>query len=162
MSRWLCWLRFQIMTEIKFAGDELQQVELQLEPGWAWLITPQGILLNKRMARNVYWLFLSESVGLGSRMVGDLIPSGSQATSSQPANQAGFRLSASQLRNQTVSKYPPKPSSSSDQPSSKAGAPQSPSSCSQPRRPPNKSAANKSKVCCKYSENFENVCWMRA
>ena len=32
------------MTEIKFAGDELQQVELQLEPGWAWLITPQGIL----------------------------------------------------------------------------------------------------------------------
>ena len=32
------------LTQIKFAGDELQQVELQLEPGWAWLITPQGIL----------------------------------------------------------------------------------------------------------------------
>ena len=28
-----------------FSGDELQQVDLQLEPGWAWLITPQGNLI---------------------------------------------------------------------------------------------------------------------
>ena len=27
------------------SGDELQQVDLQLEPGWAWLITPQGNLI---------------------------------------------------------------------------------------------------------------------
>jgi len=134
-------------------GDELQKVELQLEPGWAWLITPQP-----------------ESVGLDSKMVGDSNGSGNQATNSQAAaSQAGLRLSASQLGSQIgskyplksdVSKYPPKsggskkPLKNNEQhPSSKA---QSGSSSSQPRRPLNKSAANKSKEETLRIENLDS------
>ena len=110
-------------------------------------------------------MIVAESVGPGSRMVGDLNPS---TSSSQAAKPAGSKLGASskfgayqissksgadqistisganQLIQQIGFKYAPKPSSS-EQASPKAGVTQSPSS-NEARRPLPKSAANKSKV----------------
>jgi len=130
---------------------------LQLEPGWAWLITPQ------------------ESVGPGSRMVGDLNPSTSSSQAAKPAgsklgassksganqissksgtlNQISTISGANQLIQQIGFKYAPKPSSS-EQASPKAGVTQSPSS-NEARRPLSKSAANKSKEEALRIENLD-------
>ena len=57
-------------ADARFTGDELQKVELQLEPGWAWLITPQGVFIliplhpiknEKRCSVSPLGNFLAES-----------------------------------------------------------------------------------------------------